>query len=123
MFVESKDKYDRCGVYKLKCESCPKVYIGQTGRSFNVTFKEHISDIVHNTDKTGYSQHILKSGHERAHNITQMEILETHNKSSYLNTLEEFHIFKCRKKGPILNDMQFDMYDPIFEVIEHFCPQ
>jgi hypothetical protein len=66
----SKDKYDRSGVYKLKSESCPKVYIGQTGRSFNVRFKEHISDIVHNRDKTGYSQHIFNSGHERAHNIT-----------------------------------------------------
>jgi hypothetical protein len=120
MFAENNDKYDRSGVYKLKCESCPKVYIGKTG---NVTFKEHISDIVHNRDKTGYSQHILKSGHEREHYITQMEILETHRKSSYLNTLEEFHIFKCRKKGPSLNEMQFDMYDPIFEVTEHFCPQ
>jgi hypothetical protein len=77
MFVESNDKYDRSGVYKLKCESCYKVYIGQTGRSFNVIFKKHISDIVHNRDKTGYSQHILNSGHERAHNITQMEILKT----------------------------------------------
>jgi hypothetical protein len=52
MFVKSNDKYDHSGVYKLKCESCPKVYIGQTVRSFNVTFKEHISDIVHNRDKT-----------------------------------------------------------------------
>jgi hypothetical protein len=122
MFVESNDKYDHCGVYKLKCESCPKVYIGQTGRSFNVRFKEHVSDIVHNRDKTGYSQHISNSGHERAHNISQMEILETQCKSPYLNTLEKFHIFKCRKKGPIMNEMQFDLYNPIFEVIEPFCP-
>jgi hypothetical protein len=51
-----------------------------------------------------------------------MEILETQCKSPYLNTLEKFHIFNCRKKGPIMNEMQFDMYNPIFEVIEPFCP-
>jgi hypothetical protein len=64
-----------------------------------------VSDIVHNREKTVYSHHVLNSGHERAHNITQMEIVETHCKSPYLNTLEKFHIFKCRKKGPILNEL------------------
>jgi hypothetical protein len=50
MFVERNDEYDRSGVYKLKCESCPKVYIGQTRRSFNDIFKERIRDTVHNRD-------------------------------------------------------------------------
>jgi hypothetical protein len=86
-------------------------------------FKEHISDIVHNRNKTGCSQHILNCGHERAHNITDMEILETQYKSPYRNTLEKFHIFKCKKESKILNDIQFDAYNPIFEVIEQFSPR
>jgi hypothetical protein len=110
-------------ISSVKCRSCPSVCIGQTGRSFKVRFKEHISDIVHNRNKTGFSQHILNCGHERARNITDMEILETQYKSPYLNTLVKFHIFKCKKESKILNDIQFDAYNPIFEVIEQFNPR
>jgi hypothetical protein len=80
---------------------------------------------VHNKNKTGYSQHILNSGHERTRNIADMEILKTQYKSPYLNTLEKFHIFICRRESQILNEMQFDVrvYNPIFEVIEQICPQ
>jgi hypothetical protein len=46
-----RDLYDKCGVYKLKCGSCPGVYLGQTGRSFRTRFKEHMSDIKHNKEK------------------------------------------------------------------------
>jgi hypothetical protein len=85
--VDNGEKHDACGVYKIKCRSCSSVYTGQTGRSFNVRFREHISDIVHNRCKTGYSQNILNSGHERAHSITELEILERQHKRPFLNTL------------------------------------
>jgi hypothetical protein len=96
--VENSGKYDACGIYKMKSRSCPSVYIGQTGRSFKFRFKDHISDILHNRNETGYSQHVLNFGHERARNIADMEILETQYKSPYLNTLEKFHIFKCQRE-------------------------
>jgi hypothetical protein len=47
-----KDKYEKNGVYQMKCTSCPKKYIGQTGRPFNTRYKEYIRDIKNNT---GYS--------------------------------------------------------------------
>jgi hypothetical protein len=109
-------------VYKIKCRICKSAYVGQTGRSFKVRFKEHISDIVHNRCKTGYSQHILNNGHERAHSIMDLEIFERQQKSQFLNTLEKFHIFKCRKESNLLNDIQCDIDNPIFEVIEQFSP-
>jgi hypothetical protein len=92
------DKYDTYGIYKLNCRSCDCSYIGQTGRSFKTRFKEHVSDTKNNRCKTGYSQHILNYEHERAHNITELEILEKHNKGPLLNTLEKFHIFKTKKR-------------------------
>ena len=33
---------DRTGVYKVSCNSCDKIYIGQTGRSFRKRFNDHI---------------------------------------------------------------------------------
>jgi hypothetical protein len=58
------DKYTKeSGIYRMKCLDCPMEYIGQTGRKFNTRYKEHIHDIRHNSSSTGYSEHILNTGH------------------------------------------------------------
>jgi hypothetical protein len=89
--------YEKSGIYKLKCGSCPSSYTGQTGRNFKIKYKEHVNDIRCNRDKTGYSRHILNTGHERAGDITSSEILDVHPKGPYLNTLERYHIYTCKK--------------------------
>ena len=40
------NKYNMTGVYKLKCSTCPNFYIGQTGRSFQIRYKEHINALT-----------------------------------------------------------------------------
>jgi hypothetical protein len=110
------EKYEACGVYNITCRSCRNAYIGQTGRSFKIRFKEHVSDIANNICKTGYSQHILSKGHEWAHNISELEILEIKQKGPSLNTLEKFHIFRCRNECNLLNEIQSDLHNPIFDV-------
>jgi hypothetical protein len=42
---------------------CPIKYVGQTGRTFNTRYKEHIHDIRSNNSHSGYSNHILNTGH------------------------------------------------------------
>jgi hypothetical protein len=37
-----KDKYDTCGVYKLKCLTWEQVYVGQKSRGFKTRYKELI---------------------------------------------------------------------------------
>jgi hypothetical protein len=37
--------YNKSGIYQMKCMECPKKYVGQTGRTFNIRYKEHIHDI------------------------------------------------------------------------------
>ncbi|CAH2217557.1 jg142 [Pararge aegeria aegeria] len=40
-----KDRLDnkhRSGVYKLQCSECHATYVGQTGRKFEMRYKEHI---------------------------------------------------------------------------------
>jgi hypothetical protein len=45
----------------MKCMDCP--YVGQTGRTFNTRYIEHIHDIRSNNSNTGYANHILNTGH------------------------------------------------------------
>jgi hypothetical protein len=51
------------GIYQLNCLECPKKYIGQTGRKFKTRYKEHIQTTRNNGPDTGYSRHILDTGH------------------------------------------------------------
>jgi hypothetical protein len=92
------------------------VYLGQTGRNFKTRFKEHVSDIIHKIEKSGYSQHILTTGHERAKDANSLEVIEIQPKGQYLNTLERY-IYKHKKMGKIFNDFQYDTHNPIFELI------
>jgi hypothetical protein len=38
-------------------------HVGQTGRTFNTRYKEHIYEIKSNNSNTGYSRRILDTGH------------------------------------------------------------
>jgi hypothetical protein len=48
---------------------CPLKYVGQTGRTFNKRYKEHVHDIRTNNSNTEYANHILNTGHIRNNNI------------------------------------------------------
>jgi hypothetical protein len=111
------NKHEECGIYELKCKTCPGTYIGQTGHNFKTRFKEHIQDIRNNRSKTGFSQHILTTGHAYDNMENMLKILNTQGKSPYLNTLEKFHIYKTKKSGNLLNENCTDTYNPIFELL------
>ena len=51
------------GIYKLKCNTCNNVYVGQSGRSIDVRHKEHIRYIRNNNPLSAYALHILQNGH------------------------------------------------------------
>jgi hypothetical protein len=111
------NKFEQCGIYKLECNSCPKMYIGQTGRNFKTRYKEHIQDIRNNRTKTGYSHHIPDTGHEYGNIENTLSILNVQKKGAFLNTLEKFHIYKEQQTNDLLNESGTDNYNPIFELI------
>jgi hypothetical protein len=70
------------------------MYIGQTGRTFKTRYKEHLQAISNNRTETGYSRHILDSGHTYG-NIEKktLTILRKAKKGKFLNILEKYYIF------------------------------
>jgi hypothetical protein len=115
------DKYEKPGVHKLKCMDCHLQYIGQTGRNFKTRYKEHIRHIRNNRETSGYVQHILETGHSFGKMNDIMEIIKIERKGSYLNTLENFHIFKLFKQGNQLNNISSNIHNPIFNVIQNLA--
>jgi hypothetical protein len=77
-----RNQYDESGVYGLKCQNFPSIYIGQTGRIFKIRYKEHIQDIKSNKNRTGFSHHILSTGHAYDSMANTMEILNFQEKRS-----------------------------------------
>jgi predicted GIY-YIG superfamily endonuclease len=86
--INRKNKYDNSGIYKLKCQTCHGLYIGQTGGNLKGRYAEH-REIRNNKPQTGYSQHILDIRHEYGKLEDVMEIVEIPHKGSYLNTMEK----------------------------------
>jgi hypothetical protein len=111
-----KEVFEKGGVYNIKCQSCPGNYTGQTGRPFKVRYSEHVQAIRTNNEKTGFSHHILNTGHSYGSLEDSLEIISIQEKGPYLNTLEKFHIYKIKQTGYLLNDIHTDTYHPIFEL-------
>jgi hypothetical protein len=55
---------DPSGIYKLKCNTCNKAYVGQSERAITIRYKEHIRYIQTNNPKSAYATHILDNRHE-----------------------------------------------------------
>jgi hypothetical protein len=97
---------------------CPLIYIGQTGRTFKTRYKEHIQAIKSNNDNSGYSNHMLNTGHTYGNIADTMKVLKTEKKGKHLNTLEKYHIYKTSKEGLQMNDTYIDTHNTIFKVIQ-----
>ncbi|PNF28666.1 hypothetical protein B7P43_G08714 [Cryptotermes secundus] len=93
---------------------CPMEYIGQTGRKFNTRDKEHIHDLRHNNSNTGYSEDILNTGHAYGTIENTMDIIATNKKGQYLNTLENYHIYRTTRENTHMNNINKEIYNPIF---------
>jgi hypothetical protein len=91
------DKHNNSGTYQMKCLDCPLKYIGQTERTFNLRYKEHIQAIRSNCSKSGYSNHILNTGYPYGKIKDTKDVIRIGRKSRHLNTLERFIFTKCTR--------------------------
>jgi hypothetical protein len=65
---------------------CPLKHIGQTERTFNIRYKEHIQTIRNNSSNSRYSNNTLNTGHTYGTITDTMDI--TGKKGKHSNTLE-----------------------------------
>jgi hypothetical protein len=101
---QSRDKYARSGAYKLTCPDCNKAYVGQTGHSFAMRFKEHKYAFKTNNHTSYYAKHISEQSHSFGPIHDTMQILQYQNKGNHLNTIERFYIYTEVTKNNHSND-------------------
>jgi hypothetical protein len=113
------NKYEQSGIYKMTCQSCQKVYIGQTGRNLITRYKEHIRNIRFNKDDSAFAQHMLDQGQQYRPIEQIMELIKYARKGNIMNIKENYYIYKFKQlkelteeqKATKDNDNQHKMFD------------
>ena len=75
-----RNGYNDRGIYKLICNPCQDVYIGQTGSATDTRYKEHIRYIRFNNPQSAYALHILNNRHEYGTKEHIMELIKVCSK-------------------------------------------
>ena len=92
-----------CGVYKLSCDQCEGIYIGETGRKFEIRKKEHEKSKEKEDGKSLFGKHC----NEEHHNGDGIfEIIRVENRLKRRKLWEQMEIAKAkRKKAFLLNNV------------------
>lgn len=89
----------KSGVYKLKCNECSKVYVGETGRRFEQRLTEHARGEGVRTTNSLYARHFLETGHQFINPIENVEILKIEGNQKRRKLFEELAILKEKKEN------------------------
>jgi hypothetical protein len=80
--------------------------------TFKTGYKEHIHAIRNNRPNTGYSRHILDTGHTYGNIDSTMTIIRKARKGTFLNSLEKYYIFLASKQEIHMNEFNVDRSNP-----------
>jgi len=114
----------KAGVYKISCPDCDDIYVGQTKRTLETRFKEHIAEVnkakreidkgLHYDFRSKVAEHIFSKGH----NLTKdnIDILRSVSSPWKLDVAESLEIFK-QNPSNLLNRDQGNGYSRLFNIL------
>jgi hypothetical protein len=109
--------YTYSGIYSLRCNSCNKEYVGQTGSNMRQRYSEHHRYIKTNDPKSAYALHILNNKHEYGTIQSTMKLLKICKKGWRMNTLEKFYMQKQQQDGTRIQKQIPGKENPLFRII------
>ena len=80
--TEKQTNKNPSGIYKLVCNTCNNVYVGQSGRSINVRHKEHVIYVRTNNPLSAYALHVSRNGNEYGRMEDTLKLLKTCQKGT-----------------------------------------
>jgi hypothetical protein len=120
-----QDPFQSSGIYQIKCDNCPKSYIGQTARSIHIRTKEHLDSVnmgggnyrktwneirekAEEDESVGFLNHIGTKCHST--DWSQIIILEQAS-SNTLDLKETYHIAKHNLEEDLMNKKQIPLHN------------
>jgi len=102
------------GIYSVKCITCNKKYVGQSGRDIQIRNKGHIIQIKNCNPKSAYANHIIQNKHEFGPAETTLKLLKQCNKGSPMNCCEQKYIQKYHRSGNLIMEEQTYENTPLY---------
>ena len=102
------------GIYKLKCNTCNKIYVGQSGRDIDTRYKEHIRYIRTNNLQSAYATHILQNRREYGPKNDTLQLLKACSKGTRMNCWETMYIQKLHQRNILITEQQVHEPNPIY---------
>ena len=93
------DDMEKCGViYKVGCEECGQVYVGETERSLGERTLEHQKSLNREDCKSALSQHQMQTGHavRKRPIMDNLQILDQEPRNTH-RTIKEAILIKLNK--------------------------
>jgi hypothetical protein len=115
---------NKAGVYEIKCKHCDKVYVGQTKRTLDTRFKEHIAEVnkakkqqekdLPYDFRSKVAEHMFTEDHQLT--TEDIRILRTISSPWKLDVAESLEINKKRTTS-LLNKDQGNGYTWLFKLL------
>jgi len=100
----------------LKCNTCYKVYVGQSGGTIGFRFKEHIRYIKSNNSTSAYAAHILENRHEYGTKENTLQLLRPCHKGKHVHCWEALYMQVLRQKQVLIDEQQAGEANPLFQL-------
>jgi energy-converting hydrogenase A subunit M len=100
--------------YKLQCMTCNKFYVGQSGRTIAVRYKEHIRYIRTNSLTSAYALHVLNQRHEYGTLDNKLHLLKPCKKGNLMNCWESFYTQQLQHLNLLIDEQQPQELNPLY---------
>ena len=104
------------GIYQLKCNTCSRAYVGQSGRPITTRHREHLRYIKNNNPTSAYATHILDNRHEFGPAEKTLKLLKTCSKGSRMDCWEALFIHLHHRHNILIGEQQANDSNPLFEL-------
>jgi hypothetical protein len=119
---KSTNIHSSSGIYSLKCSTCNRVYVGQTGRVIRTRFKEHHCYVRTNNPKLAFATHILNNNHQYDSIEETLQLIAPCNKGNRTNHLENLYIQQYHSMGLLMEEQNTFEYNSLFVLIQNHAP-
>jgi len=121
--LEGCTNQDPSDIYKIKCNTCNKAYVGQTVRAISVRYREHIRYIRTNNPQSAYATHILQNRHEFGPQNETLQLIKTCAKGMRMNCWESISIQNFHRKCMLITEQQPYDHNPLYDCIQETGPR
>jgi hypothetical protein len=114
--TEKTQNKNPSGIYEIKCNTCNRKYVGQSGRPITTRHKEHIRYIRSNNTTSAYAAHILNNRHEYGAAENTLKLIHPCRKGQKMNNWENLYIQIYRQRDQLITEQQVNEPNPLYEL-------